>query len=133
METDDYFKKVKDLIVGKKITKLTDDTILLDDGTELELYESAQDCCAIAYGEWTGGDLEAGITDIVFNEDDAVDDEWDESSVTGTITILHNQNKVATAECHANNGNGGYYFSVLNLKVKLPNGETLDEEILSCY
>lgn len=34
-----------------------------------------------------------------------------------TVTIYHNQNPIALAECEANDGNGGYYYSVGSLVV----------------
>lgn len=152
MNTEEYFNKVRDLIVGKKITgtkrvetnerdgfgySVDGDALVLEDGTILNLYMSDSDCCANAYGEWNIPTLEAGITDIRFNvEANGVesypDSEWDYSThSSATITILHNQNPLATAECYADDGSAGYYFSVLNLEVKLPTGEVFDEAILS--
>lgn len=43
------------------------------------------------------------------------------------ITILHNQNEVAHAECHADNGNEGYYFSVLSVRVTGIDGKQIDD------
>nr|DAS17673.1 MAG TPA: hypothetical protein [Caudoviricetes sp.] len=45
------------------------------------------------------------------------------------ITIFHNQNEVAQAECHADNGNG-YYFSVLSVRVTNIDGKKIDDFIL---
>lgn len=152
MATEEYFNKVRGLIVGKKIKgieksettardgfgySVTGDALILEDGTILNLYMSESDCCAGAYGEWNIKTLEAGITDIRFNINaDSVesypDDSYDGSHhSSATITILHNQNSLATAECYADDGNSGYYFSMLNLEVKLPTGEVIDETILS--
>lgn len=152
METEEYFNKVRDLIVGKKIEEIKTvkttardgfgysvygDALVLEDGTILNLYMSDSDCCASAYGEWNIKTLEAGITDIRFNvtadsEESYPDSEYDYSSYSSaTITVLHNQNPLANAECYANDGNYGYYFSMLNLEVKLPTGEVIDETILS--
>lgn len=149
---EEYFNKVRELIVGKKIKgvsettttardgfgrKVTGDALVLEDGTTLSLYMSESDCCAGARGEWDTDDrLEAGITDIQFNiHDEFSEAEWDDGShfSRATITVLHNQNGLATAECYANDGNAGYYFSMLNLEVVVPNSsEVLDETILSC-
>lgn len=149
MTTEEYFDKIRDLIVGKKIkqtttveTTATDgfgnrvegSALILEDGTMLNLYMSESDCCASAYGEWDIPTLEAGITDIQFHVSrDRKPDEYDEGAheSRATITILHNQNAVTTANCYANDGNGGYYFSVLNLEIRLPDGEYEDEIILS--
>ena len=43
------------------------------------------------------------------------------------ITIFHNQNEVAQAECHADDGNEGYYFSVLSVRVTGINGKQIDD------
>lgn len=149
MTTEEYFDKIRDLIVGKKIKQTTTvemtatdgfgrrvngDALILEDGTLLNLYMSESDCCARAYGEWDIPNLEAGITDIQFHvSQDREPDEYDDGSheSRATITILHNQNSVTTASCYADDGNGGYYFSVLNLEIRLPSGEYEDEIILS--
>lgn len=149
MATEEYFNKVRDLIVGKKIkgigavetaarnglgAPVTGNAIVLEDSTILNLYMSESDCCARAYGEWDIHNLEAGITDIQFHvSQDHEPDGYDDGShySRATITILHNQNSVTTADCYANDGNAGYYFSMLNLEVKLPTGEVIDETILS--
>ena len=34
------------------------------------------------------------------------------------VVVYHNRNEIAKAECTANDGNGGYYYSVCALKVK---------------
>jgi hypothetical protein len=144
---EEYFDKVRDLIVGKKIKgtetveatdrfgySVTGDALVLEDGTILNLYMSESDCCASAYGEWDIPNLEAGITDVQFHvSQDREPSEYDDGSheSRATITILHNQNSVTTANCYADDGNGGYYFSVLNLEIRLPNGEHEDEIILS--
>jgi hypothetical protein len=149
MNTEEYFDKIRDLIIGKKIkgTKTVEttardgfgysingDALVLEDGTILNLYMSEFDCCASAYGEWDIPNLEAGITDVQFHvSQDREPDVYDDGAhySRATITILHNQNSVTTADCYANDGNAGYYFSVLNLEVKLPTGEVIDEAILS--
>ena len=35
-----------------------------------------------------------------------------------TVTIYHNQNPIAIADCEADAGNGGYYYSVCSLVIK---------------
>lgn len=137
---DKALKQVKEAILGKKIQRvdegnyLYDSTLVLEDGTTLELFESEQDCCAGAGGDWkilVGADLEAGITDIEFeltadNEDDGFDSYYS----SATITILHNQNPLVQGLCDANAGNGGYYFSVLSLRVKVPYPDETVKEMI---
>ncbi|QRY51828.1 DUF7448 domain-containing protein [Mycolicibacterium septicum] len=126
---------IRELIVGKRVASVVDNgaKLVLEDGTALHLYMSASDCCASAYGDWViqPDSLEAIITDVKF--DLLADREYDGDGATSraTITILHNQNPVALADCYANDGNGGYYFSVLSLKVEVPNGADVDLDVIS--
>lgn len=119
-------------LVGRRITAADADTLTLDDGTTLRLYESEQDCCAIASGEWKILDpdrLEAAITHVEY-ESRAFKDggtRWE----TCTITILHNQNPIALGDGYANAGNGGFYFSALSLEVTVDGTTVHDEEVIS--
>lgn len=46
------YQAIRKRILGKKIKEIKDDSALvLEDGTRLELYMSASDCCAGAYGD----------------------------------------------------------------------------------
>lgn len=44
-------------------------------------------------------------------------DDWGTTTSTNTVTIYHNQNPIALAECEANDGNAGYYYSVASLVI----------------
>ena len=122
---------------GKKIDRVESrghrkSALVLDDGTELELFESEQDCCGIASGEWEILDpsrLEAMITNVRLECSSW--DNGDSYGVEGVITILHNQNPIALANLHADAGNGGYYYSVLSLRVKIPSEDIHDYEVIS--
>ena len=116
-------------LLYKKIVKWNDDELTLEDGTVL-IFEEEQDCCAHASGSWEDVKLDAVITDVKFEQFDGVrdeDDRWAENEITNTarLTIFHNNNPIARAECYANNGNGGYYYSCLTLKVKGLNDDGL--------
>lgn len=118
-------------LVGRRITA-AGDTLTLDDGTVLCLYESDHDCCAGADGKWEIIDpdrLEAAITSVEY-EDDAFHD-GDTWVATCRITILHNQNPIALGEGFADAGNGGYYFSVLSLAVTVDGTTVHDEKVIS--
>ena len=118
-------------LVGRRVTAATDDTLTLDDGTTLQLYESDKDCCAGAFGDWEILDpdrLEAAITDVDY-EDVAYHD-GDTRVTKCKITILHNQNPIALGDGYANAGNGGYYFSVLSLRVAVNGTIVHDEEVI---
>lgn len=150
---DEFFNKVRERIVGKKIKGIDSihvggaysglshpmrgDVLVLEDGITLTLYMSEANCCASARGKWAlHWGPEAGITDIEFDvHTEYAEDEWDVGShfSMATITVLHGSEILATADCQADDGNAGYYFSTLNLKVLVPNNrEELDEAILSC-
>lgn len=118
-------------LVGKRITTATDDTLTLDDGTTLELYESEQDCCAGAHGEWKILDpdrLEAAITNVEY-ESDSFEDGGTRGR-TCKITILHNQNPIALGDGYADAGNGGYYFSTLSLEIAVGGTTVYDEAVI---
>lgn len=119
-------------LVGRRIAAADDDTLTLDDGTTLRLYESDYDCCAGASGEWEILDLdrlEAAITHVEYEEDDY--DDGDTWVATCRIAILHNQNPIALGEGFADAGNGGYYFSVLSLEIAVDGTTVYDEKVIS--
>lgn len=119
-------------LVGRRITTADSDTLTLDDGTTLTLYESDYDCCAGAHGGWEIFDpdrLEAAITSVEY-EDFAYHD-GDTRVAKCQITILHNQNPIALGDGHADAGNGGYYYSILSLEIAVGDTIVYDEEIIS--
>jgi len=122
----DKLSEIRERIEGKRIDGVDGrGDLILDDGTVLRLYESAQDCCASAYGDWVVEPdyLDAIITGVRYDLLADREDNGDGSDSRATITILHNQNPLALADCIANDGNGGYYFSVLSLSVVVPGRE----------
>lgn len=118
-------------LVGKRIIKADNDTLTLEDGT-VRLYESDSDCCASASGSWVTHpeNLDAVITAVKVTGGGSYTDCWDGTENYATVTIFHNQNKLAQADCYANDGNGGYYYSALSVDVNLDD-VTLDFVILS--
>ena len=118
-------------LVGRRITAADSDTLTLDDGTTLELYESDYDCCAGAHGGWEILDpdrLEAAITSVEY-EDTSYHD-GDTRVTKCRITILHNQNPIALGDGYADAGNGGYYYSTLSLAITVDGATVYDEEII---
>lgn len=120
-------KKLTNLIVGKKVVSGDKTSVTLNDGTVLKVFESEQDCCSSAGGFWiiNKENLNAVITDVMFTEDvkNGSVDEYGQGSNVGILSILHNQNTISSAEVYADNGNGGYYLSVVSLRIKLPNSD----------
>ena len=76
--------------------------------------------CASAGGEFKDVKLDAVITDVEFGEPevDEGDEDFGEYSMRNTVTLYHNQNPIAIADCEADAGNGGYYYSVCSLVIK---------------
>ena len=116
---------IRKRIEGKRVVAVEDrgEKLVLDDGTVLHLYMSESDCCAFAQGQWViqPDALEAIITDVqVIPDTERSGPDGDGVTNYATVFILHNQNPIALAECSANDGNGGYYFSALSLNVQIP-------------
>lgn len=140
-DRDDYTElaeRVTRMLEGRRIVSFerNGEIMNLENGTSVELYESEADCCASARGVWCvdEGNLDAIITKV---EIDLVADRLDtggygESESVALITVLSNQNAVVFGECEANDGNGGYYMSVLSLRVRVGDDVALDEAFLAC-
>lgn len=110
-------EELKELLLYKRIVKWDKDFLLLEDGTRVTIEMSESDCCAYAGGEFKDVKLDAIITDIKIGEQVTEKSDSGESESKNTVTIYHNQNPIALAECEANDGNGGYYYSVGSLVV----------------
>lgn len=110
--------ELKDLLLLKRIVKFEESKLYLDDGTIVSIEQTAHDCCSSAFGEFKNVKLDAVITDVKIGdyEDKAflTDAEYENHN---TVTIYSNQNPVAQADCYADAGNGGYYYSVCSLVI----------------
>lgn len=131
-----FVDELRERVVGKRVVSVSESgsELRLDDGTTLLLYMSDSDCCASAFGNWVIDQdrLDAIITNVTIGGPEFTDD-GDGGYSECTITILHNQNPVAFGECYADNGNGGYYYSILSLKVTSPFAEPLDDVVLQSW
>ena len=92
--------------------------LILEDGTKLEVVCSEYDCCAWAGGEFKNVKLDAVITDIKIFDKGKYEYNGDGHTSYAEVVVYHNRNEIAKAECTADDGNGGYYYSVCALKVK---------------
>lgn len=110
-------EELKEMLLHKRIVKWDKDFLLLEDGTKVTIEMSESDCCAYAGGEFKNVKLDAVITDVKIGEQVKEESDWGETTSTNTVTIYHNQNPIALAECEANDGNGGYYYSVASLVI----------------
>lgn len=110
-------EELKELLLYKRIVKWDKDFLLLEDGTKVTIEMSESDCCASAGGEFQDVKLDAVITDVEIGERTTEESDWGETTSTNRVTIYHNLNPIAIAECEANDGNGGYYYSVASLVI----------------
>lgn len=110
-------EELKELLLYKRIVEWDKDFLLLEDGTKVTIEMSESGCCASAGGEFQNVSLDAVITNVEIGEQTKEEDDWGETTSTNTVTIYHNQNPIALAELEANDGNGGYYYSVGSLVI----------------
>lgn len=110
-------EELKELLLYKRIVKWDKDFLLLEDGTKVTIEMSESDCCAYAGGEFKDVKLDAVITDVKIGEQVKEEDDCGMTESRNTVTIYHNQNLIALAECEANDGNGGYYYSVASIVI----------------
>ena len=111
-------EKLKELLLYKRIVEWDEDFLLLEDDTKVTIEMSENDCCACAVGEFKDVKLDAIITDVKIGEQvEGGMEESGEIENYNTVTIYHNQNEIALAECYANAGNGGFYYSIASLVI----------------
>ena len=112
-----YVEELKQRLLYKTITTWDNNSLTLNDGTKVTIECTDNDCCAWAGGEFKDVTLVAIVTDVTIGEITTFGDPHDMTTNEVTITVYHNQNPIALAECYADNGNGGYYYSVCSLVV----------------
>lgn len=120
------YQELKEKILYKRIKEWKENELILDDNTKLSIIESEQDCCATAYGSFKDVKLDAVITNI---SEPVIKNVPDDDTIinTAVVTIYHNLNPIAIADCYADAGNGGYYYSVCAFKVAIDDKESLYE------
>lgn len=120
------FEELEKHLMHKRITAWDRDKLVLEDGTTITIEMSESDCCASAGGIFRDVKLDAVITDISIvqeettpvSEEDAEYWDYDGNTNYAEVRIFSNNNPIAIADCSANDGNGGYYYSVCALKIK---------------
>ena len=115
---------IKKALLYKRIIGWSEDKVTLEDGTTLEVECLDYDCCAWGNGQWDKVKLDAVITDVELTDVENLEDD-DTRITTGLIKIYHNQNIIAQNDMYTHAGNGGYYYSVTGLVVKLPDKNKL--------
>ena len=107
-------EELNELLLYKRIVKWDTDYLLLENGVKVTIEMSESDCCADAGGEFCNVKLDAVITDVEIGQQVNTSDEWCVGS-HNKVTIYHNQNPIAIAECYAEHN--GYYYSVGSLVI----------------
>ncbi|AEF25743.1 DUF7448 domain-containing protein [Streptococcus parauberis] len=106
--------ELKEILLFKRIVEWDEKHLTLEDGTEVTIELSESDCCAYAGGKFENVKLDAVITDVEIGEQVSDDDDWSVRHIN-KVTIYHNQNTIALAECEAEHN--GYYYSVGSLVI----------------
>lgn len=114
------FKELKEILLHKRIIKWEENKLTLEDGLVLSIECTEQDCCASAFGTFKDVVLDAVITDV---SEPAITNVPDDDTCINKaiVTIYHNQNPIAIADCYADAGNGAYYYSVCSFVVGTDN------------
>ena len=116
----DYYeeKRIRELLLYRKIVKVENDTLYLDNGTELEICPNQG--CGGCYSGWYYltelNDCDNAITNVEF----ACDDIYSEDSFNDTsykIFVLAENKKIKILQVDGSDGNG-YYGSGYSIMVK---------------
>lgn len=110
------FDELRKRLLYKRIVKWEENKLTLEDGLVVKIQMTEWDCCANAYGEFKNVVLDAVITDV---SDVTIINVPDDDTVVNkaVVTIYHNQNPIAIADCYADAGNGAYYYSVCSFVI----------------
>lgn len=112
------FEDFRSFLVNRRIVKWNGvDEITLDNGVVVSIEETAQDCCAHAYGCFENVKIDAAIIGVTEPKYTA----WEDGDTYGCgaeVKILYNDLDFCRATADADAGNGGYYFSVASFVVK---------------
>lgn len=110
------FEDLKKQLISHRVVSWTPDKLVLENGTVVTIEDSEPDRFACAGGEFENVKLDAVITDVGNPE---IDDDGDfGGEVLGKVTLFHNLNPIAVANCSADRGETGYYYSVCSLAIK---------------
>ena len=120
MTKDISFDELREAMLYHRIVEWKDNYIRLDNGMELLIEETEQDCCASAYGQFEDVQLDAAIT-AISNINYKPWEDGDTYGCSAVVTIMHNRNIICKAIGNADAGNGGYYYSIASFCVKIPN------------
>lgn len=118
----DEEEKIKELLMYRKIVKVDEDTLYLDNGVELQvlLNEGCGGCSNGWYGIEELNGCDNAITDVEFEcERINPDDDWSEE-YSYKIFVFAEDTKIKIVQVDGDDGNG-YYGTGYSIRVKLPN------------
>lgn len=112
-------QKIANLLVGRKVTKVADDQLVLDDGTQLRLVGNDGGCSCGA-GDYTLTELN-GVDNVITSVMLAADPGGDHHIGSGTykIYVYADNEKINLATFKGTDGNG-YYGTGFEIHVTYP-------------
>lgn len=121
------FKELRALLINRRIVDWNgNNEITLDNGVVISIEETAQDCCAYAFGRFENVEIDAVIIGVTEPKYETWEDD-DTYGCSAEVKILYNDLDFCRAYGNADAGNGGYYFSTASFVVKFPCG---DEQLI---
>ena len=111
-------KRIRELLLYRKIVKVENDTLYLDNGTELEICPN-QGCggCSSGWYYLTElNDCDNAITNVEFACDD-IDGEYSYNDTSYKIFVLAENKKIKILQVDGSDGNG-YYGSGYSIMVR---------------
>ena len=113
--TQDDERDIKDLLLGRRVVKVSDESLLLDDGTSLKLRGNVGGCCCGA-GDYYLTELNGCDNIITSVELDNAPNEDDYGEGVYTIFVFAENERITLASFEGSDGNGfygtGYYIKV---------------------
>ena len=115
-------EKIKDLLMFRKVVEVKDDTLILDNGTELQILpnEGCGGCSAGWYSLIELNECDNVITNVEFECDDDTVDEYDGTSYK--IFVYAENQKLKLLQVDGDDGNG-YYGTGYSIVVKIKESE----------
>jgi hypothetical protein len=114
---EDAATKIKDLLIGRRVAKVADNQIQLDDGRVLE-FSGNEGCggCSSGWYELAAlNDVDNVITSVEF--EDAPADDGDDHDGTYKIFVFADNKRINLATFEGSDGNG-YYGTGYSIRVK---------------
>lgn len=125
-------EKIRNLLLGRTVTKVSDDTLVLDDGHHLKLvgHDGGCACSAGCYDLTELNGVDNIITKVEFNNDPAGDDENGQGVYQ--IFVFAGNNRINLATFEGSDGNGYYgtgYSITVTKGVPIPSPQNPKKKI----